>query len=120
MRLGLNTRLLDAALASRSLGDFAKLVWPILEPTTPMLWSWPQDLICEYLQAVSDGEILRLIINAPPMYRTALCLLLPCPVVCLKHAPNSRECPHGRPEGCLLRKRNPSGPTSLTAEFVRS
>src|SRR5262249_2232390 len=47
-------------------------------------WSWPQDLICEYLQAVSDGEILRLIINAPPrsMKSMLVSVLWPCWVWC--------------------------------------
>lgn len=53
-------------LASRSLADFAKMAWPVLEPATPLKWGWGLDVICEHLEAVSRGEILRLLMNVPP------------------------------------------------------
>jgi hypothetical protein len=58
--------LVDRYLAQRSLADFSRMFWEVLEPTTPMLWCWAQDVICEHLEAVSRGDILRLIINGPP------------------------------------------------------
>lgn len=53
-------------LASRSLADFAKMAWPILEPSTPLKWGWALDAICEHLEAVSAGDLRRLLINVPP------------------------------------------------------
>lgn len=53
-------------LATRHLADFAKQAWPILEPATPLKWGWPLDAICQHLEAVSDGQIKRLLINVPP------------------------------------------------------
>ena len=53
-------------LCKRSLAEFAKRAWPILEPATPLKWGWALDSICEHLEAVTRGEILRLLMNVPP------------------------------------------------------
>src|SRR5438876_12348146 len=58
--------LLDQALAERSFADFTRQAWPVLEPKTPFLDNWHIDLLAEYLEAVVDGSIVRLIINLPP------------------------------------------------------
>ena len=50
----------------RSLANFAKQAWHILEPGTPLKWGWALDAICEHLEAVTDGRITRLLINVPP------------------------------------------------------
>lgn len=50
----------------RSLAGFAKQAWPILEPATPLKWGWAVDSICEHLEAVTRGEIKRLLMNVPP------------------------------------------------------
>jgi predicted phage terminase large subunit-like protein len=62
------TDLLNAEreLCRRSLAQFAKLAWPVLEPTTPLKWDWPLDAICQHLEAVTDGKIIRLLMNVPP------------------------------------------------------
>src|SRR5215469_2096568 len=64
--LSLDLRLIDQALAQSSLVDFVKQAWPLVEPATAILWNWHLDLICEYLEAVTDGDLTRLIINLPP------------------------------------------------------
>ena len=59
----------DAArkeLARRSLADFTKQAWHVLEPGKELKWGWVLDAICEHLEAVSDGKIRRLLINVPP------------------------------------------------------
>jgi hypothetical protein len=43
--------------AKRSLRFFSEWVWPILEPETPYLPNWHIELICEYLEAVTAGEV---------------------------------------------------------------
>lgn len=50
----------------RSLANFAKRAWHVLEPSTALNWGWSLDAICEHLEAVSRGEIKRLLINVPP------------------------------------------------------
>jgi predicted phage terminase large subunit-like protein len=59
-------------LADRLSSDFAAFVkkaWTIIHPTRPLVWSWHYDLLCEYLTAVKQRKVTRLIINVPP--RTA-------------------------------------------------
>ncbi len=53
-------------ISRRSLADFARLAWPLLEPATPLKWGWALDAICEHLEAVTDGQITRLLANVPP------------------------------------------------------
>ena len=64
--LKFNLALLDQSLARDSLAEFVQQAWQIIEPTTPMQWNWHLDVICEYLEAVTAGDINRLIINLPP------------------------------------------------------
>jgi predicted phage terminase large subunit-like protein len=57
---------MERELCRRSLADFARRAWPILEPVTPLRWGWALDAICMHLEAVTRGEIKRLLINVPP------------------------------------------------------
>jgi len=50
----------------RSLPTFIREAWPIVEPATDLVSSWHIDCVAEHLQAVSEGELLRLIVNVPP------------------------------------------------------
>lgn len=57
-----------AAFAKTSLREFrwfVAYVWPVLEPGVKYQDNWHIDAICEYLQAVKDGQVKRLIINMP-------------------------------------------------------
>ena len=64
--LKLDLALLDQSLAQDSLAEFVPPAWHIIEPTTPLLWNWHLDAMCEYLEAVSAADLFRLIINLPP------------------------------------------------------
>lgn len=57
---------LDRLDAEDSLLDFIKLTWPILEPRREFIDGWAVHAICEHLEAVSAGEITKLLINVPP------------------------------------------------------
>lgn len=57
---------LDKADCEESLRDFVTYAWRILEPKRPLVPGWHLDAICEHLQAVSEGQIKRLLINVPP------------------------------------------------------
>lgn len=57
---------LDRADAEESLLGFIKLAWKHLEPGTKFVPGWPLEAVCEHLEAVSRGEIKRLLINIPP------------------------------------------------------
>jgi predicted phage terminase large subunit-like protein len=56
----------ERELCRRSLAHFARRAWHVLEPATPLKWGWALDAICEHLEAVSSGEIKRLLMNVPP------------------------------------------------------
>jgi predicted phage terminase large subunit-like protein len=50
----------------QTLAGFVREAWPNLEPNTPLVWNWHLDAICSHLEAVSNGQITRLLINVPP------------------------------------------------------
>lgn len=56
----------EKELCSRSLARFAQRAWHVLEPSTPLVWGWALDAICEHLEAVTAGELTRLVMNVPP------------------------------------------------------
>lgn len=55
----------ERELCRRSLADFVRMAWPHIIPDR-LVWGWHLDAICDHLQAVSRGEISRLLINVPP------------------------------------------------------
>lgn len=56
----------EREVCRRSLAEFAKLAWRVLEPAAELKWGWALDAICMHLEAVSDGRITRLLMNVPP------------------------------------------------------
>jgi predicted phage terminase large subunit-like protein len=57
---------LKAEQASRSFHAFFKnFAWPVLQPGTKFDDNWHIEAICEHLEAISRGEIKRLVINLP-------------------------------------------------------
>lgn len=56
----------ERELCKRSLAEFAKRAWHVLEPAAELKWGWALDAICVHLEAVTDGRIKRLLMNVPP------------------------------------------------------
>lgn len=52
--------------SEQNLLDFMTNGWKALEPGMPFVTGWAVQATCEHLQAVTDGEIKRLLINVPP------------------------------------------------------
>ena len=52
--------------------DFVRYFWAILEPGTTFRDGWALEAICEHLEAVTFGEITRLLINVPPDFMKSL------------------------------------------------
>ena len=52
--------------AEDNLLDFVRLLWTAVEPARPFVDGWVIGAVAEHLQAITDGEIVRLIINVPP------------------------------------------------------
>ena len=62
----------DRELATRSLGEFVRQAWQVIEPRTPFVPGWHIDAIIEHLEAVSRGQIRNLLINVPPRHMKSL------------------------------------------------
>lgn len=50
----------------KDLAYFVRRAWNSLEPAQPYSHGWHIDALCEHLQAVTAGQITRLLINIPP------------------------------------------------------
>lgn len=57
---------LDRRRCARSFAEYVKAAWHILEPHTDLKWGFALDAICTHLEAVTRGDILRLLMNVPP------------------------------------------------------
>jgi predicted phage terminase large subunit-like protein len=77
--------------ARRSLAEFVKQAWPVLEPGTKLAWNWHLDAICAHLEAVSRGEITRLLINVPPGHMKSLLVAVFWPAWQWLHNPQWRS-----------------------------
>lgn len=53
-------------LSERGLRYFTEFAWHIIEPGREFIPGWHLDAIAEHLEAVTNGEIIRLLINIPP------------------------------------------------------
>lgn len=58
--------------AETSLRRYVEEAWTILEPDRAFLPNWHLDYVVEHLEAVTAGEITRLVINMPPRYAKSL------------------------------------------------
>lgn len=66
--------------AEKSFAEFFKQAWAVMEPGVPYVHGWHIDAICEHLEAVSRGEIHKLLINMPPRHSksTLVSVAFPC------------------------------------------
>ncbi len=56
----------DRELVRRGgLRAFARMAWPLVE-STPLMWNWHLDAVCDFLEAVQRREVRRGVINIPP------------------------------------------------------
>ena len=55
--------------SQNSLKSFIRAAWPIIEPRRPFVDNWHLGAICEHLEAITAGQITRLVINVP--FRTS-------------------------------------------------
>lgn len=61
-----------AEQARRSLHEFVRQAWHVLEPAEPFVDNWHIGAICEHLEAASRRELRRLIINIAPRHTKSL------------------------------------------------
>lgn len=62
----------DREKCRRNLREFIRKAWPIVEPARPLIDGWHVGAICDHLEAVSRGEIKRLVIAVPPGHLKSL------------------------------------------------
>lgn len=58
--------LLEQKAAEKSLYKFIELMWQFVEPANEFVGNWHLEALCLHLEAVTNGEITRLLINVPP------------------------------------------------------
>jgi predicted phage terminase large subunit-like protein len=63
---------IDRELCRRSLVEFTRQSWSIVEPGRKYIHGWHIDAIAEHLEAVTRGEVRNLIINIPPRHMKSL------------------------------------------------
>jgi len=61
-----------AERARRSLHEFVRQGWALVEPAAPFVDGWHVGAICAHLEAVTRGEINRLLVNVPPGHAKSL------------------------------------------------
>jgi predicted phage terminase large subunit-like protein len=59
-------------VAEKSLYEFVKQAWHVVEPGVPFIESWHIQVICDHLQAITEGHITRLLINIPPRHSKSI------------------------------------------------
>lgn len=64
--------LLDRLDSEDSLLGFVQAFWSVLEPKREFVNGWAISAICEHLEAVTRGEIRRLLMNVPPGFMKSL------------------------------------------------
>lgn len=76
-------------MAYRNLAKFVIHLWPWVEKD-PYVDGWHVEAICEHLEAVSRGEIRRLLINMPPRHMKSLAVSVFWPAWDWLHHPSRR------------------------------
>jgi hypothetical protein len=69
----------DAIVLRNDLRLYIREAWHVIEPSTVYLENWHIDLIAEHLEAVTAGEIKRLLINMPPRQSKSTCVSIMWP-----------------------------------------
>lgn len=85
-----NPAFADDVAACRSLSGFIARAWDVIEPGTEYLSNYHIGAMCEYLEAVSSGQIRRLLINIPPRYMKSITVSVMWPIWEWTSAPHRR------------------------------
>lgn len=62
-------------MCRESLYEFVKEFWYIVEPGRPFVGNWHLEWMCRELEAITDGETTRLLMNVPPGAMKSLLLV---------------------------------------------
>ena len=103
----------------RDFATFLRLAWPVIEPATPFVGGLHIDAICDYLSAVSRGEVKRLIVNIPPRHGKSSLVSIFWPAWSWALNPQSRWL-FASYSGALAVKHSLDRRALITSEFYRS
>ncbi len=78
------------ALMRESFRHFTRKVFATVSPGSDYSHNWHIDMMCEYLQAVMDGDMRRLIINIPPRYMKSITVSIAFPAFVMGHNPSKQ------------------------------
>lgn len=95
MRSDFDLALVERALYKRSLTEFVKAAWHVIEPATPLLWNWHLDAICVHVQALIEdkpGTPQNLLMNVPPGTMKSLVTSVFLPAWVWLRRPSWRAC----------------------------
>ena len=81
---------LEGELYRRSLYDYMRGLWPVIEPSTPFIDGFHLGAICDHEQAVFSGDIKKLIINVCPRSGKSICTSVAMPTWGWTRAPETR------------------------------
>ena len=65
---------LERLKCEASLLGFIKVAWKQLHPATPFISGWAVETLCRHLEAVTAGEIDKLLVNIPPGCTKSMCV----------------------------------------------
>lgn len=51
---------------------FIRYFWHVLEPEAPLIDGWPLEALCDHLEAITFGNLNRLLANVPPGFMKSL------------------------------------------------
>ncbi|MDD5034113.1 MAG: hypothetical protein PHE55_05090 [Methylococcaceae bacterium] len=71
---------MDALKIEKHLHEFMLRGWHVLEPAVAFKDNWHIGYLCEHLEAVTAGEIKRLLVNEPPRHSKSHCAAIFWPV----------------------------------------
>lgn len=71
---------IERELCRRSLHDFIRLGWHVLEPANPFVDGRHLHAMCAHLDAITRGELHNLVINVPPRHAKSLVVSVFWPV----------------------------------------
>lgn len=81
---------LEAEFGKRSLYEFVKMAWSVIEPSSEFLDNWHIEEICRHLEGTYKGEVNRLVINVPPGSMKTLLTAVFYPAWLWIHEPSHR------------------------------
>ena len=95
---------IDRRKMLRSLHEFTRQAWHVIEPGRPFVDNWHIEAMCGHLQAVSERKIKRLLINVP--FRTSKSTIVSVMWPAWVWAQDQKDMPYAGPTGSITYRRN--------------